>query len=298
MKPAPFSYYRPADLAEALQCLDAQPGAKVLAGGQSLLPLMNRRLVRPSHLVDISRLDELSGLSVEGDHVLVGGACIQRRVELDARVRRSLALLSAAISHVNHVSVRNRGTLGGSLAHADPGAEIPAVLTALDGVVHVESRNGRRAIAASEFILAANTTVMAYNEIITAIVLPTRNASAGWGFAEVSRRHGDPAMAGAAVTVRTSRAGSLVARCVLFGVIGRPILVEAVTDMPVSSPGIADQPATSRAVDAIVDAIEPSLHESDMQASDPLRWRYARSCAAKAARHALARWAASPQALR
>lgn len=224
MKPAPFAYTRPRSVAEVLAVLQGQPDAKVLAGGQSLLAVMNLRLARPSRLVDVGGLRELDRVFDDDGSVLVGAMCAHRRLETDPLLVRRLPLLAAATRHIGHVSVRNRGTLGGSLAHADPAAELPAVMVALRATCYVEGkRQGRRAIAADEFFRGYFSTAMAADELLTWVRIPTLGSETGWGFVEVARRHGDFASAGAVATV--DRVGDLVdrARVVLFGIGDRPL---------------------------------------------------------------------------
>lgn len=195
MKPAPFEYHRPETLDEALAIM-AEHGdqARPLAGGQSLLPLLAMRLVRPSHLVDLHRLAALRGTSVAGGRVTIGAMTRQRDVESDPRVP---ALVRAAVPHIGHVPIRNRGTVGGSLSHMDPAAEWPAVALALDAVMVAASVRGRREIAADEFMIGPQTTSLEPDELLVEVIVPAGDG--GFGFAEVTRRgRGDFALVGAA----------------------------------------------------------------------------------------------------
>ena len=212
MKPAPFEYVAAASLEEALAAI-ADGDAKVLAGGQSLLPLLNMRLARPSLLVDVNRLAGLE--SVELDGSLQIGALARQADVLDSRAASAVPLLAAALRHVGHPATRSRGTVGGSLAHADPAAELPAVLLALDGKVVVESTTGERTIGAGDLFAGPFTTTLGPNELLTRVVVP-RDDSRPFGFAELSRRRGDFALAGAIVLLRP-------ARVVLFGLGGAPV---------------------------------------------------------------------------
>src|ERR1700704_1979921 len=195
MKPAPFRYARAGSLAEAVALLAAAPGdTKLLAGGQSLVPMLNMRLVRPAVLVDVNSVRELAGIAPTADGGLRIGA-LTRHAELTASpaVIERAPLLAEAARHVGHAAIRNQGTLGGSLAHADPAAELPAALLALDARVHVTGPRGAREIAADAFFLGLLTTALEADEILTAIEVPAQPP--GWGFVEIARRPGDFALA-------------------------------------------------------------------------------------------------------
>ncbi len=205
MKPAPFRYARAGSLAEAIALLAAAPGEhKLLAGGQSLVPMLNMRLVRPAVLVDVNGLRELTGIAPTADGGLRLGA-LTRHAELAASpaVRERAPLLAEAARHVGHAAIRNQGTLGGSLAHADPAAELPAALLALDARVHVTGPRGAREIAADAFFRGLLTTALEADEILTAVEVPAQPA--GWGFVEIARRPGDFALAGVAAVVGVGR---------------------------------------------------------------------------------------------
>ncbi len=213
MKPPAFAY-RAAETVEGAVAALAELGsdACVLAGGQSLVPLLNLRLVRPSALVDIGRVGELSGIHANGD-LRIGATTRQADALRSPHVAARAPLLADALRHVGHSATRSRGTLGGSIAHADPAAELPAVLLALDGAAAVRSADGERTVAASSLFLGPFTTALAPGELITALRLPAAPAGARHGFCEIARRHGDFALAGAAVVVAPGHA-----RVALFGV--------------------------------------------------------------------------------
>ena len=201
MKPAPFRYARASSLAEATALLAAAPGdTKLLAGGQSLVPMLNMRLVRPAVLVDVNGLRELTGITPLPDGGLRLGA-LTRHAELAASpaVRERAPLLAEAARHVGHAAIRNQGTLGGSVAHADPAAELPAALLALDARVHITGPRGAREVAADVFFRGLLTTALEPDDILTAIEIPA--PPPGWGFVEIARRPGDFALAGVAVVV-------------------------------------------------------------------------------------------------
>jgi carbon-monoxide dehydrogenase medium subunit len=238
MKPAPFRYARAGSLAEAIALLAAAPGEnKVLAGGQSLVPMLNMRLVRPAVLVDVNGLRELTGIAPTADGGFRIGA-LTRHAELAASpaVLERAPLLAEAARHVGHAAIRNQGTLGGSLAHADPAAELPAALLALDARVRMTGPRGAREVAADAFFRGLLTTALEADEILTAIEIPAQPP--GWGFVELARRPGDFALAGVAAVVRVGHPLTLpspprggegelrrreVVRLVGFGVGDRPL---------------------------------------------------------------------------
>lgn len=222
MKPAPFAYVAPTDLGEVLDLLARSGGeARPLAGGQSLLPMVNMRVARPEVLVDLGRVAALRGMRDEGDVVCLGATA--RQLEAERRLGERLPLLARALRFVGHVATRARGTIGGSLAHADPAGELPAVLLALDGsVVASSAARGERVVAAAELQTAALTTSLAEDELLTEVRLPAR-AGARHGFVEVARRHGDFALVGAAAEVELDAAGAFArVALALFGVADRP----------------------------------------------------------------------------
>ena len=211
MKPARFDYVAAASSDEALAALE-NGEAKVLAGGQSLVPMLNMRLARPSTLVDINRVPDLDRVELDGS-VRIGALARQADV-LASPAAGAVPVLAAALRHVGHPATRSRGTIGGSLAHADPAAELPAVLLALDGEVVARSRRGERTIGAEALFTGPFATALRPEELLTEVVLPWQD-SRPFGFAELSRRHGDFALAGAIVLLRP-------ARLVLFGLGGAP----------------------------------------------------------------------------
>lgn len=279
MKPAPFRYRRPADVAEALADLRDTSDGKLLAGGQSLLAVMNLRLSRPSHLIDIGRLGELDRIFDDEDSVVVGALCTHRRLETEPLLRRRTPLLSEAVGHVGHISIRNQGTVGGSVAHADPAAEIPAALIALDATLYTDAHERpRREIPAREFFVSFYTTVLEPFEMLTWIRIPALRQGTTWGFAEIARRRGDFASAGAAVVL--DRDGPVVreARCVLFGVADRPILLDPAA--------LIGAPATAAGIDAFA---ARAVGELDPPDEPEVRLRHAHVALTRALRDAIER---------
>lgn len=226
MKPAPFEYFAPLELDEALESLQRYgEEAKVLAGGQSLMPLMNLRLARPKVIIDINRLSKLSSISAGPNGGLVIGALTrQRAIERSATVQERNPLLAATMPLIGHFQIRNRGTIGGSLAHADPAAELPAVSVVLGAEFVLKRARAQRVVLAGDFFLDTMTTAIEPNELLTEIRVPGWQPGWGWAIEEISRRRGDFAMVGVAVLVQMDGSESCKdARIALFGVGGKPV---------------------------------------------------------------------------
>lgn len=209
MKPPPFEYIRARSVEEAIELLDRFEGdAKLLAGGQSLLPVLNFRLLRPAALVDIRSIDGLSGLDLEGDTVRIGALARHRTLEVSPLIQERLPIFAEAARHIGHLAIRNRGTFGGSLAHADPSAEWPLLALLHDASARVHGPNGERTIPASELFADGMGTVLAEAEVLTYVDVPVLPVDAGWSFIEVARRHGDFALVAVAVSL-TQRGGTI-----------------------------------------------------------------------------------------
>jgi CO/xanthine dehydrogenase FAD-binding subunit len=265
VKPARFDYLDPTTLPEALALLQQYGDeGKVLAGGQSLLPLLYMRLAAPRYLVDVNRVAGLDGVRVEGDALCVGALARQRAVERAAPAQAGWPLVAEALRLVGHVPIRNRGTFGGSVAHADPSAELPAVVAALDGTLRVASAAGEREIAADDFFLTYLTTALEPTELLVEVRLPAPPARGGWAFLEVSRRHGDFALVGVACLLALEPGGQHVAqaRLAFTGVGGTPLRArdaEAALVGAVAGPDAFAQAATLAQAAAEPDA---DLHAS------------------------------------
>jgi carbon-monoxide dehydrogenase medium subunit len=225
MKPPRFDYAAPTTLAEAVGLLKQHEAeAKILAGGQSLMPLLNMRLTRPGILIDLGKVTELNYIREAGGMLAIGAMTTKRSVEDSDLVKGRQPLLHDATILIGHPAIRNRGTIGGSLAHADPAAEYPAVAVALDAQLQVVGPAGSRTIKADDFYVSYLTTAMEPTEILTEVRYPVLPDRTGWSCLEVARRHGDFAMAGAAVTVTLAADGRCSAsRIVLFGVAPVPL---------------------------------------------------------------------------
>jgi carbon-monoxide dehydrogenase medium subunit len=220
MKPAQFDYVKPRSAAEAVLALSESDGAKVLAGGQSLVPLMNFRLAEPPLLVDINGLTELAGIAEVDGSLRIGAVTRTRQLELSPLVAERIPVLAHAAHWVGHVQIRNRGTVGGSIAHGDPSAEMPAMCVLLDAEMTLVSTPGARVVAAEDFFEGLLTTAVEADELLTEVRVPIPGAGALWGFSEYAQRHGDFALAGVGCVI--DRAGG-TARVVAFGPSERPM---------------------------------------------------------------------------
>jgi carbon-monoxide dehydrogenase medium subunit len=283
MKPAPFEYVDPRTVDETLQHLRRYgDDGKVLAGGQSLMPMLNLRLARPRAVIDVNRVTELDGSSDDGAELRLGALARQHAVERSARTR--LPLLAAALKLVGHDAIRHRGTIAGSIAHADPAAELPAVLLALDGSVVARSTRGERVIAARDFFQGPLATALAADELVTETRWPVPAPGTGWGFHEVARRHGDFALVGAVALVRL--AGGIVERTAIAVFAAGPTPVRAAATERAL---VGQSPAPARLTEAaqtVAGAIDPA---DDLHASARYRRRVAVTLVARALTDAVAR---------
>lgn len=281
MKPAPFDYHRPGSLAEAVEIL-AATGGKVLAGGQSLVPIMSMRLAAPVALVDINRLPGLADIEVDDTQVRIGALVRHRQLELHEAAYAANPLLRRALSQVAHPTIRNRGTTVGSLVHADPAAEMPAVLTLLEGSVDVVGRSaGERTIAAADFFVGPLESALQADDVAVAATFPSPPVGSGSSWVELARRHGDYAMVGVGALVCLVDGVVTSARVSLISVGLTPVVVD-VTQTCAGSP--YDRVDWQDAQDAITSAIEP---DGDIHASAEYRAQLARVLSARALSQAL-----------
>jgi len=272
MKPAPFEYLRPESVDEALALLAERDGnAKVLAGGQSLVPLLRLRLAFVDTLVDVARLAELGGIERARGGLRIGAGARQSFVERSAVVAQEQPLLVEALRLVGHEAIRSRGTFGGSLAHADPGAELPACVLALDAQLETRRRGESRRFAAADFFRGHFTTALADDELLTAALLPARRMREGAAILEVTRRRGDFALAGAVARLGAPDGVCEVARIVVFAVGPHALRIDAAEQLLVGSQ-LADEDLAAAAQEASA-AVEP---HSDVHASAAYRQRAVR----------------------
>jgi CO/xanthine dehydrogenase FAD-binding subunit len=224
MKPAPFKYLAARTLEEAIEALvHADGDGKVLAGGQSLVPMLNFRLLEPAWLVDINRIPGLDAIREEAGTVRIGALTRHKVTESAPLIAAAFPVVTAAMSHVAHFGVRNRGTIGGSLAHADPAAELPMLAMLLDASITTQSANGKRSIAAKDFFQGTLATALESTEIVTEIALPKLPPATGFSFVEISRRPGDFAIAAIAVTITQHQGRCTQARIAMAGVGATPM---------------------------------------------------------------------------
>jgi len=277
MKPPAFRYFAPSTLEEALE-LRAEHGSDsaVLAGGQSLVPLLNLRLAFPAVVIDLGRVEELSGIRSAAGVLAVGAMTRQREVERSDLVRERAPLVAQAVRQIGHPAIRNRGTIGGSLAHADPAAELPAAAVALGAELVVRSTSGERAIPADGFFRSYLTTALEPDELLVEVRLPT--VTGGSSFHEVARRYGDFALVGAAAVVDVNGGAIRDARLVLMGVGPKPVRATAAEAMLRNL-----QPSEAAFTEAARHAVAGLEPTSDIHASSD----YRRRAAAVLARRAL-----------
>jgi aerobic carbon-monoxide dehydrogenase medium subunit len=271
MKAAAFAYARATSIENALQLLAAHgEAAKVLAGGQSLMPAMNLRLISPELIVDIDALSELRGIAVQGSVLRIGA--LTRHVDLlrSSEIARHAPLLAEAVAHVAHPAIRNRGTIGGSLAHADPAAELPACMLVLEATIVTLGKHGERRIAAADFFSGIFATALGADELLVAVEMPIARRNSSHFFHEFARRHGDYAIAGlvAQAIVADDRFGDL--RLAYFALGDRPALANAASRLVhvTVTPALVKEVST-----ALVQELNP--HE-DQQASSAMRQHFAR----------------------
>ena len=226
MKPTAFEYFTPSTVKEAIQLLESQGDeAKIIAGGQSLVAMMNFRAARPEVLIDINNIKELDYLREEGDELVIGALTRERTLEVSPLVKEKCPILAKAITHIGHLPVRFRGTIGGTLVHADPTAEIPIVATALDATMKIMGPSGERVLGADEFFLTYLTSAIEETEILVEVRIPTLlSKSAAWSYKDIARRHGDFAIVAVASILSLNTDGVCrEARIALGGVAPTPI---------------------------------------------------------------------------
>jgi carbon-monoxide dehydrogenase medium subunit len=266
MKASAFSYARATSVSDALELLRAHGDrAKVLSGGQSLMPAMNLRLISPELIVDIGELTELRGIAVTGPGVRIGA--LTRHVDLarSPDIAAHAPLLAEAIAYVAHPAIRNRGTLGGSLAHADPASELPACMLALNATIIIRGQAGERRVAAQDFFTGIYETTLSPEELLVAVELPVARKNAAHFFYEFARRHGDYAITGLAAQAIVERNTLADLRLAFFAVGDRPVLAKAASKLV----GVAITPAAvADACTALSEELDP---QDDQQASASMR---------------------------
>ena len=285
MKLPPFDYACPTTLPEAVQLLASRDGeAKAIAGGQSLVPMLAFRLAHPALLVDLRKLPDLRGIEISEKGVKLGAMVRWRDIEDDARLDTAHPLLKAAIDHVAHYQIRNRGTVGGSVAHADPAAEMPGIAVTCDAEIAVVGKSGAHVIQAADFFQGALTTALTSDEIIVEVRLPAWPQGRRWGFKEFARRRGDFALAAAAVFYDLDGNGRATnAHVGVIGVGDRPLRLAGVED--VLNGQVIDEATIAKAEAATHAGVDP---QDDIHASAPYRRALAGTMVERALRDAAA----------
>jgi len=255
LKPAPFGFAKAKSVEHAIALLGEHADARILAGGQSLIATLNMRLSAPKLLVDINALDELKRIAVAGDWLEIGALVRHAEAERSPEIARHAPLIARALPHIAHPAIRNRGTIGGSIAYADPAAELPACLLALGGEITIASKAGRRTIKAEDFFKGLFETALAPGDILTGVRVPVAGADGRYGFAELARRHGDYALVGLAAAARADGKALRDVRLAFFGVGATPIRAR----MAEAAVGLGTDPVVALARD-----LDP---EGDVQAS-------------------------------
>lgn len=257
MKPAIFDYHQAKDFDHACELLSAcGEDSKILAGGQSLIPMMNFRLARPKALIDISNIADRNQVTEEAGGIRVRATTVQRFVEKSRAVQARLPLLHDAIRHIAHLQIRNKGTIGGSIVNADPASELPAMCLALDAELEIKSQSGQRTIPAEEFFVTYMTTSLLPDEILTSILFSEPPKNSGWGFHEVARRSGDYALAGSAAVIALDAAGKCThARLALFSVAATPVRAKHAEELLIGQVYSAE--LLKEAAQKIQDVVDP-----------------------------------------
>ncbi len=267
MKPPVFDYIAADSTEMAVAALaQAEGEAKIIAGGQSLVPMLNFRLLRPAILIDINRIAGLAFIRESENDIRVGALTRHYQLETSPLIIQHLPILAFAMTHVAHLAIRNRGTIGGSLAHADPAAELPMMAVLLGAELHVVSTTGQRTVTARKFFLDALTADLAGDEMITEIVLPKLPPNSGWGFEEVARRHGDFALAAVAATLTLAGGAITQARIALTGV--GPTALRAAEAEALLIGQVLELELANRVIEAVRASVVP---DTDLHASSDYR---------------------------
>ena len=271
MKPPPFIYHDPNTVDDAVALLAEKDNAKLLAGGQSLMPMLNMRFVLPDDIIDINKIEELSYIKDEGEALVFGGMVRQRDIEYSDLVSERCPLMREAILNVGHRQTRNRGTYGGSLSHLDPSAELPSVSMAHDAIITVKKKGGSREIAMSDFPVAYMTPSFDMDEMVTDIRVPLWPAGHGYAFVEFSRRHGDFAITSSAVLMDVGLDGKILRASVTVGGVGpSPVRVTSLEEALVGEVGttelFTETAERCREIDAMEDVYAPAWYRQHLAA--------------------------------
>lgn len=268
MKPAPFDYYRVQTLDEAVELLSEYgDDSKIISGGQSLIPMLNFRLARPKVLIDISNIKNRNKIESDVKGIRVAGTTLQRYIEKSKVIQEELPILHEAIQHIGHIQIRNSGTIGGSIVHADPASELPAVSLVLDAEFEIKSKSDEYTVAAEDFFITYMTTSIQPDEIFSSVYFKKPPKNSGWGFHEIARREGDFAIAGSAAVIGLDEKGKCNhARIALFGVAPTPVRAREAEDLLIGHSYSEDR--LQKAAEAVKQVVDP---ESDVHATKEYR---------------------------
>jgi carbon-monoxide dehydrogenase medium subunit len=269
MKPPPFSYHDPRTVGDAVGLLGKLDNAKLLAGGQSMMPMLNMRFVQPDHIIDLNKVEGLSYIREADGGVEIGAMTRQREIEFSDLVRRRCPLMHEAIQHVGHRQTRNRGTIGGSLCHLDPSAELVSVAAAMDATVTVQGPNGTRKVEFAAFPVAFMTPAIELNELVTSVNFPAWPEGHAYGFVEFSRRHGDFAIVSAAALLTEDASGKITrASVILGGIAVAPVraseLEKALIGQSPDDKSLREACETCRTYEAIEDIHAPASYRQHL----------------------------------
>jgi carbon-monoxide dehydrogenase medium subunit len=267
LKPPRFGYHAPRTLEEALELLASQPNARPLAGGQSLMPMLNFRLAAPDHLIDLNRISALSYIKEEAGNLVIGAMTRQRDIEKSELIAKRLPLLAEAIRLVGHRQTRNRGTLGGSLAHLDPSAELPTVAMALDAQIEIKSKGKNRVVPMADFCKGLMSTALEPDELLAEVRFPLWKEGHGHAFIEFARRHGDFAVVSCAVLLEITKGKVARASITLGGVAAAPLRMPDAEALLVDRKSIPAAAALCAKIEAFDDPTYPSWYRKKLAAT-------------------------------
>jgi carbon-monoxide dehydrogenase medium subunit len=284
MKPPPFEYHDPSTVEEAVALLGRLDNAKILAGGQSLMPMLNMRFVMPDHVIDINNVAGLSGIRDRGDTIEIGAMTRQRDIEFSDVMRKKSPLIAEAILQVGHRQTRNRGTIGGSLCHLDPAAELVALAVAYDAVVTAVGPNGRRDLPIKEFMVSYMTTALGPDEMVVAVRFPVWSPGHGYAFVEFARRHGDFAVVSVAALIAAGNEGRIGCASIVIG--GMDVAPQHAVEV---EQGLIGQVPSKELVDRLCESCRRLDATDDIHASATYRRRLAVALSRRALDRAIGR---------
>jgi len=269
MKPPPFSYHDPRSVSEVINLLETLENPKLLAGGQSLMPMLNMRYVMPDHVIDLNKVEGLSYIEDNNGNLSIGGMTLQRDLEYSELIKAKCPLMYDALQQIGHRQTRNRGTIGGSLSHLDPAAELPSVCAAHDAVLIVQGPGGKREIPFSDFPVAYMTPATGMDEVLTGVEIPTWSDGHGYAFVEFSRRHGDFAITSAAALLEIGQGGRITRASLTVGGVGAaPVRMTSIEEALIGQTGdeekLRELCETCREIDALGDVYASSEYRQHL----------------------------------